>query len=128
MPRGIPKKKLEPANGSNGKPMTKADALRRALADLGNDAKPVPLQEYIKTKFGIDMATSHISSAKTTLLKSKGKGKRGRKPKAATEPATTPAPVRQASGGISLADIRAVKELAGRIGADKLKELAELLS
>jgi hypothetical protein len=41
---------------------------------------------------------------------------------------TTPAPKPAARGGIELEDIRTVKALVVRIGADKLQELAGMLS
>ena len=64
-----------------------------------------------------------ISSYKTTLSK-KAAGQSAVIRKLAarvTRAATT-------ESGISLEDIKAVKELAERIGADRLKELAEVLS
>ncbi len=56
---------------------------------------------------------------------------KGKKPAPAASAArTTPAPAPKSTGrgGISLEDIRAVKGLVDRIGADKLQELAVLLS
>ena len=57
---------------------------------------------------------------------------KGRKPVPAVASAarTTPAPAPKAvsSGGLSLEDIRAVKGLVDRIGANKLQELAEMLA
>ena len=65
---------------------------------------------------------------RTTTKKSKGKKKPA--PAAASAARTTPAPAPQAAstGGISMEDIRAVKELVGRIGADKVQELAGMLA
>src|SRR5689334_22698617 len=61
--------------------------------------------------------------------------KRRRKPARKAAPAAaaaraTPAPTPRpaARGGIDLEDIRAVKALVGRIGADRLQELAGMLS
>jgi len=53
-----------------------------------------------------------------------------------TPSATSPAPappkalpkIAATNGGISVEDIRALKELVGRIGADSVRELAEVLS
>jgi hypothetical protein len=63
----------------------------------------------------------------------KGKRKRrARRPALATASAArttaAPAPKADADGGISLEDIRVVKGLVARIGADKLQELAVMLS
>ena len=65
---------------------------------------------------------------RTTTKKSKGKKKPA--PAAASAARTTPAPAPKpkATGGISLEDIQAVKGLVDRIGADKLQELAGVLS
>jgi hypothetical protein len=68
-------------------------------------------------------------------VRTKTKKPRRRKPARRATPAaaathTTPAPAPRAvsRGGISLEDIRAVKGLVERIGADKLEELAGMLS
>jgi hypothetical protein len=64
-------------------------------------------------------------------VRAKGKKKR-RKPtrRAASAARTTPAPAPTAAstGGVSLEDIQAVKELVGKIGADRVQELAGVLS
>ena len=69
-------------------------------------------------------------------VRSKTKKPRRRK-KAATKPAPAAAAARdtqpparkpEAAGGISLDDIRAVKGLVGRIGAERLQELAGVLA
>jgi hypothetical protein len=54
--------------------------------------------------------------------------KPARGPAAASAARTTPAPKSTPTGGISLEDIRAVKGLVDRIGADKVQELAGMLS
>ena len=101
----------------------KTEAMRQALQALGYDAKPAQLKDHIKAKFGIDMSTTLISSYKTTLSK-----------KAAGQSAITPKPTARVTAatttksGISLEDIKTVKELADRIGADQLKALAEVLA
>jgi hypothetical protein len=139
MPRGRPKKPAEatkqeaeaPKPGQvNGGAISKLEAVRRSLAELGNDAKPLALQGHLKKTFGIDMEPSYISKYKSLVLTSARKLK-GSKPKPAVPatPAPTPAPKASATGGgISLDDIRAVKELTARLGADKVSELAGLLA
>jgi hypothetical protein len=47
----------------------KAEAIRRALATLGNKAIPAEIQEFIKTDFGIEMTTKVISVYKSKLIK-----------------------------------------------------------
>jgi hypothetical protein len=60
----------------------------------------------------------------------KSKGRRRRRMAVATAVPTTAAPTFKAKStdGINLADIRAVKGLVDRIGADKVQELAGMLS
>lgn len=95
------------------------DGVRKALAKLGDGAKPLAIQEFVKKKFDLDMETAVISSYKTSITKKEaGKSAIIRRPVAA------PAAV----GGISLDDIKAVKDLAERIGADNLQQLATVLA
>jgi hypothetical protein len=84
-----------------------------------------------------DMARKQRYDYTITPQKVRAKGKKKRR-KAARRPAaapasaarTTPAPAPKSAskGGISLEDIRAVKGLVERIGADKVQELAGMLS
>jgi hypothetical protein len=99
-------------------------AVWRALSEMGKDAKPLQMKEYIKSRLGVEMSADHISTYKSSLLKAGlGKKKHGPKPKTATAATWT-----TTQGGINLEDIRAVKELADRIDADKVRQLAEVLS
>src|SRR5262245_55686521 len=107
------------------KPISKMEAVRRALARLGRDAKPAQMQPWIKAEFGITMSTDHISSSKGDILrKQAGKGKTApaKAAPAAARPAAQPPAKAEAvgsrSGGIHLEDIRAVQGLLGRVGAD----------
>jgi hypothetical protein len=112
MPRGIPRNR---ANGA----ITKMEGVRRALTDLGKEASPKEIQDFLKSKFGIEMNPSMVSNYKSSL-KSSGKAAKRLK-------AETPAVPLSAAGGISLDDIRAVKEVVDKLGADKVRQLAELL-
>jgi hypothetical protein len=114
MPRGIPK------NQENGKPISKMEAVRRALADLGSDAMPVGIQKHIKEKFGVQMDPNMISNYKSAI-KAAGKSAIIRSPAALAKTRT------KAAGGITPEDVRAVKELVGKIGADQVRQLAEVL-
>jgi hypothetical protein len=102
---------------------SKMAGVRAALAELGNDAKPVAIQEFLK-KSGIEMSTNMVSNYKTHILKKSGKRRkrRGRKlvvAKVAAAPA--------ARNSIGMADLQAVKALTDRLGAAKVQELAALL-
>jgi hypothetical protein len=43
--------------------MTKLEAVRRALSELGNDAKPTQIKGFVKECFGIEMTTDLSQSA-----------------------------------------------------------------
>src|SRR5262249_27513360 len=104
MPRGIPK------NRTNAAAITKTEAVKRALAELGQDSKPLELQKHIKAQFGIHMEPQHISNYKS-MLRSSGRSAMIRKsPKKIVRAATT--------GSITLDEIRAVQEVVSRVGAD----------
>lgn len=115
------------ARGKSKGDITKAEAVRQTLAELGNDAKPLQIQDHLKTKFGMDMATSVISNYKSVLLK-RARGKKARRgsPKAQAE-AAAPNHV-SPPDGIRLEDIRAVKQLVDQMGAEKVRQLAEVLA
>lgn len=118
MPRGIPKK--QSATTADGTGITKKEAVRRALAELGLEAMPLEIKGYLKKTFHIDMDSQNISNYKSTL-KSERKS-------VVSPPPVTKQTVTAATGGFSLEDIQAVKEVADRIGADKVRQLAEVLS
>jgi hypothetical protein len=68
--------------------MTKAEVVRRAIADLGRDAKPARLQGHIKTKYGIDMTAGHVKVERQKFLKRESDNGGPAAPKA---PAANPA-------------------------------------
>ena len=103
----------------------KAEAIRRALAKLGNKAMPAEIQEFIKTNFGVEMTTQVISVYKSKLVKKKGKP--GRKPKVvgATD---EPAPERAMHEAVTFKDMRLVKEISDRLGPARMREIVALLA
>ncbi len=125
--------------------MSKREAVKRALADLGRHATPSQLQPHIREKFDIEMTTDHISTEKGNILrKARGARQATAKPttpkplavqksaartaepnEAAPEPVVPP----QANGdGIGLDDIEATKGLMERVGPDRLKKLIDVLA
>src|SRR3954447_15144913 len=67
------------AAGAGG--ITKIEAVRQALAELGKDASLARLQGHIRDRLRIEMTTNHISDARGKILrKEAGKGKAARKP------------------------------------------------
>ena len=123
MLKGKAKQTTQATQGNNAG-MSKMDAVRRALAELGNDAKPLQMKDFIKSHLRMEKNADHISTYKSSLLRAgRAKKKPGPKPNAAPAPART-----TAQGAISVDDVRAVKELADRIGSDKVRQLVDVLS
>jgi hypothetical protein len=114
MPRGRPA-------AANAEGLSKMEAMRRILAEFGDDMKPLQIQEQLKTKYGIDMAPTVISSYKTTLAKKK-KGKRG--PGRPAKPTATNGII---AGGLTVTDIQAVKVLVKKMGAENVRALVDVL-
>src|SRR6516165_9393939 len=50
-------------------PMTKMEAVRRALDELGLTAPTAALQEFVKMRFGLDMTPGHVKSYKGKIRK-----------------------------------------------------------
>src|SRR5438046_559185 len=67
------------------KKISKNEAVRRAVAALGEGAELAALQAHIRKEFGFEMTTNHISASRTSMRHKKGK-KGGRK-KGAKKPA-----------------------------------------
>src|SRR5579864_3066949 len=112
----------ETANGSKGT-VSKMEAVRQGLRQLGRKAKPLKIQAFIKEQYDIDMTPDHISNYKSTILKGKGKGKGkpGRPPKAAAAPAAAKPANAQGRSGLVPEDVANVKTLLRRVGSDNLK-------
>jgi hypothetical protein len=112
--------------------ISKMEGVRRALADLGKDAKPLQIKDYLKAKYGIEISTDVISAYKATIAqKAKKKKAAAAKPPAAAKPSMqpTPAPVpTNKTGGFSLEDIQTAKALLARVGAEQLQKLIDLLA
>ena len=133
MPRGRPKKQPEAQDQANGAARTRAgrinkmQCVRDALDEMGNDAQPKDIQGFLKRRFGLDMDTKFISTYKGTILKEAAR-KSGVTRRPAAVAASSAPKVARGNGGISVEDIRTVKGLVDRLGADGVRELAEVLS
>jgi hypothetical protein len=131
--------------------ISKMEAVRRAMAELGNDATPTPLQAHVKAKYGLDMTKEHVSVCKRDILRQLGvrpkpavkkaapqkaaarkPGPKKAVPKPPVQPAAASTSPAKASGGkaggIPLEDILAVSELVGRLGARPLHTLIDAFS
>jgi hypothetical protein len=96
------------------------EAVRRALAALGPKARPPEIGAYVQQHFGKVIPPNHISSYKSTLTK---KARRPGRPRAGANGAGRDG----SSDSLSLKDLRAIKELANRIGVSRFRELVEVL-
>lgn len=103
--------------------LSKMEAVRRILASSGKDTMPLEIQGLLKKQFNIKMDPTVISNYKSSILRQGSKKKMGR-PKGQTAVHST----RANGASISIEDILAVKELAEKLGADKLRQLAEVLA
>ena len=103
----------------NTEGISKMEGVRRALAELGTEAGNKDIQAFLNSRFGIEMDTAMISNYKSSL---KAAGKIAVDPKP-VEPVADAA----SSNGITLDDIRAVKEVIDKVGAEKVRQLTEVL-
>jgi hypothetical protein len=99
--------------------MSKMEAMRRALAELGGDAQNQDIHKFLKSQFSLDMDVKMISGYKTYLKKASKSAAGIRKPGRPAVPVV--------ADGITLDDIRVVKEVVNNIGADKVRQLAAVL-
>jgi hypothetical protein len=95
------------------------DAVRMAMRALGHDAATQALHDHIQREFGQNIHNNKISAYKSSLRKQAGfkstRGRGGSRPEKAD------------ASRIGMDDIKAVKQLAARIGADRLRELIDVL-
>lgn len=120
-----PGKKTNPAKGE----VNKMQLVKEVLDTSGKNTMPLDIQKAVKNKHGIDMSTSLISNYKHHLLGKAGKGKAKGVQKPGRKPATLASRAgNNGVGGISLQDIEAVKKLVDQIGAEKVRQLAQVLA
>jgi hypothetical protein len=108
-----------PGNGS----MTKADAVRAALAE-GVEA-PDEAIAFIKSRFGIEISKPHYSSYKSQLkAKAASQSRVNKVPRAPA--ASTPAVAKDDVGIV--ADLAAMKRLVEKLGVEQVKQMAGLFA
>jgi hypothetical protein len=109
------------------------EAVRQAMGVLGMDALPADLHNHLKEKMGLDISPNMISSYKSSLRREAGlKGLRKKKKKKQRATAVAAAPAGQPSAapvsdGITLKELRALKDMAVRLGAGRFREVVEFL-
>lgn len=133
MPKGRPKKQQDDqapngtaAGQEEGERINKMQCVRDALGEIGNDAQPKDIQDFLKRRFDLDMNTKMISTYKGSILKGKS-GKSGVIRQPAARVARESPKVERANGGISVEEIRDVKGLADRLGAEKVRAIMGVL-
>jgi hypothetical protein len=126
------KKQPDAASNSNGEEqpsgrrVNKMDCVRKALSTLGHDAQPKAIAKYLVKKHHLAMSLKMISTYKSKLLKEMGESPRARPSAPAIHtPAARTTP--SVGGTIKLDEIRAVKELADRIGVARVRDLMGVL-
>lgn len=136
----MPRKKNDQPAAAESATLTKVEAVRRALAELGKNAMPLQIQSFLKERLGVEMTVNHISNCKSEILRKSHKKKKG-KGKTATPTATTAAAtevqpasqprtaVKPAAGALNVPEIViTVKDLVSRLGADGLHSLIDALA
>lgn len=115
--------------------MSKLDAVKKALKDLGKDAMPIAIQTHVQKEYGVEMSTAHVSNYKTMILRGGKPGKKRRKRRKKAEAAVAVVAAKAAapmsagsSATVTVAEIEAVKGLVGRVGETTLKELIDVIS
>ena len=104
--------------------ISKTEAVRRALATLGADATNADIQKHIRERYKVQMKPTHISSCKSTLLKTQreqGTAADGPTTRSTGRPAGRPADL------LSPSELRSLKELVDRVGRKKFHEYLDLL-
>jgi hypothetical protein len=130
--------------------INKMEAVRQAMAELGNAATRTDIRNFVKERTGVEMNLDVVSSYKSAVARASKKSatttpeekpvvqapvavtkkarKKRKRGKVAEKSAATVAPAASGNAtGIALSDIQTVKELVGRVGVTTLKHLIELL-
>jgi hypothetical protein len=120
---------LPQGSGSASSDITKMEGVRRALAELGPDAKPVAIRDYLQNRFGMEISRDVVSVYKRDL-KAEGQEKAREKSETGGESVaqpqqSEPAPASKGQAGIPLPDILTIKDLVERLGAGPLHTLID---
>jgi hypothetical protein len=136
---------------NGAKAPSKAQAVYLALQELGREAKRGEIREFVRGRFGIDMKPDHVSTARAEALRKMAGGSKAapkeappaaeagpaapRKPARVEQaaPVAAETPLREKSsptgGGtaVELDDLLALKALVGRVGAENLRKLIDIV-
>jgi hypothetical protein len=109
--------------------VNKMDAVRKVLATHGKDTMPVEIVKFVKEEHGADMSADMASTYKSAILRKLGQsGRRKGKRKSKYARQSAAAVARTASNGIRIEEIETIKKLCDRIGAEKVRQLAQVLA
>ena len=122
-PKEEPKEESKPT-------VSKAEAVRQAFVQGLDELDDI--EGFIKSHYGIEMPRQQLSAykaqAKAKVRKTEGETpKRGRKPKAAIEGYLAPPKIEAKGDGDLLEALKSLKGLVNTHGADKVKQMVDLL-
>lgn len=131
--KNVPAKANPSAQSEQTQGMTKAEAVKQALATLGDKASLADIKSFIKKQYGLEISETYYYLVKQEIAK-KSSGSPTVAPKAA-KPTTPTAPKAEAhavngvsAASIGLGDIQTIKDLTERYGAGDLETLIRMLS
>jgi len=128
-----PKASAKPkAAEKSKKKINKRVAFEEAITNLGADAKPLQLQEWIRKRYGAVLKTSLLSTYKSTWMREQENSQRGRSSSSGSSRSRSslvPAGGSKEHGAESatLRDIRVLREMLQRVGESQLREMLDLL-
>jgi hypothetical protein len=111
--------------------VTIRDAVREVLDEKGMDTKPLQIQKLIKDKHHLDVSPNLISNYKSFFRSKAGlpRSRAGRRRKARASNGRHAG--RKGAAGreeVRIEDLRALRDMAGRIGPSRLRELVDFLA
>src|SRR5271166_3113880 len=59
---------------AKGATISKMDAVRRILAERGQDTMPTEIQKVVKERYGLDITRDHVSVCKSEIRRQEAKG------------------------------------------------------
>lgn len=127
-PKAAPTKTAPAKKADTNGSISKMEAVRRILASEGKDTMPLDIQDHLKKKFNIKMDPTVISTYKSSILRHGPAKKKMGRPKGSKVAVAHSSVKANGASNISIEDIKVVKELAEKLGADKLRQLAEVLA
>jgi hypothetical protein len=117
MVKGKSSEGTEQTTANPGKKISGMEAVRRTVTKLGYDVKTQTAKEHILKEFGQDLTNNKISAYKSTIRRDAGltktRGVHSNGARASSE----------GGSALQVEDIQAIKELVGRLGAGKVREL-----